>query len=63
MDRVRILLTDTLIDFDKPVKVTSGGITLFAGRIERTVASISKSLQERLDAAFVYSAEILVSVR
>jgi pSer/pThr/pTyr-binding forkhead associated (FHA) protein len=62
-DRIRILLNETLIDFDKPVKVMSGGKILFEGRIERTVASISKSLQERLDAAFVYSAEILVSVR
>jgi hypothetical protein len=62
-DRIRILLNDTLIDFDKPVKVTSGGKTLFEGRIERTIAAISKSLQERFDGKFVYSAEILVSVR
>ena len=62
-DRVRILLNDTLIDFDRPIKVTSEGKTLFEGRIERSLAAISKSLQERLDGKFVYSVEVVVSLK
>ncbi|MFN7290110.1 MAG: transglutaminase domain-containing protein, partial [Pirellula sp.] len=62
-DRVRILLNDSLIDFDKPVKVTSGGKVLYEGRVERSVAVISKSLQERLDGKFIYCAEIVVSLK
>ena len=62
-DRVRILLNDSLIDFDQPVKVLSGGKVLYEGRVERSIASIAKSLQERLDGKFVYSSEIVVSLR
>jgi poly(3-hydroxybutyrate) depolymerase len=62
-DRVRILLNDSLIDFDKPVKVTSEGKVLYEGRVERSIAVISKSLQERLDGKFVYCAEIVVSLK
>ena len=63
VDRVRILLNDSLIDFEKPVKVMSGDKVLYEGRIERSIASIAKSLQERLDGKFVYSSEIVVSLR
>ncbi len=62
-DRVRLLLNDSIVDLDQPLKVSLGGKVLFDGRVERTIEVISKALQERLDANLAYSAEVGVSLK
>jgi predicted peptidase len=62
IDRVRLLLNDSILDFEKPMKVTSGNKVLFEGRVVRTIASIAKSLQERADLTTAYQAEVIVEL-
>lgn len=60
--RVTVRLNDQMIDLDKPVRITSGDRVLHDGRVERTIATLAKTLEERGDPASLFPAEIEVSV-
>lgn len=62
VDRVTILLNDRLLDLDKPVRITSGGRTLFEGRAKRHIADLARTLAERGDAELMFSARVSVAI-
>lgn len=57
-----VRLDDSMVDFDKPIVVKQGDQTLFAGIVERTIATLAKTLAERGDPTGIYAAEIHVKV-
>ena len=61
--RLAILLDDSLVDLDKPVRVEFGGRTLFEGVVPRTIGAIAATLADRGDAkaAFTASVEVVLS--
>ena len=63
VDRLTIRLNDDLADLELPVSITSGDKKLFEGRVTRTIATLTKTLNERGDPRAVYSAEVQVEIR
>jgi hypothetical protein len=59
---VSVLLNDTLMDLDKPISVLSGEKTLFSGQVNRTIATLARTLQERGDTNLTFSAEVSVTL-
>ncbi len=59
---VSIYLNDDMMDLDKDVTVTSGGKTLFKGKVNRTAENIKKSIEGRYDPEYVFSARIDVGL-
>lgn len=57
---VTVLLSDAMMDLDKPVKITKGGKTLFEGKVQRTIASLAASLEERADKGLMFPARVSV---
>lgn len=57
-----IRLCDPMCMLDEPIAIKSQGETLFSGRVERTVATIAKTLAERGDPKAVFSAEVEVQM-
>jgi hypothetical protein len=62
VERLAVRLNDDMTDLDQPVTVTSGSAVLHQGTVARTIASISKTLDERGDPASVYYGEIEVEL-
>ncbi|QDU88882.1 Transglutaminase-like superfamily protein [Pirellulimonas nuda] len=60
IDEVTVLLNDEMLDLDKPLRITSGERVLFEGTPERTIAMLSKTLDERGDPRGVFSAAVTV---
>jgi hypothetical protein len=60
--RVKIRFNDDMIDFEKPVTITSQGKKLFEGKIDRTLGILMKSLDERLDPDLVFCGEVSVDL-
>lgn len=63
-----ILLSDRLLDLDKPVRVVRAGAgvaaakILFDGKVMRTLRAMDQSLRERPDAAMVWMAKVDLKV-
>lgn len=57
-----VLLNDTMLDLDLPVKILSGEKVLFEGKVARNRAVIERTLSERGDPASVFSAEVRVEL-
>jgi poly(3-hydroxybutyrate) depolymerase len=55
---VTVLLNDTVLDMDQPVTVTWNGKTLEPRRVDRTIAVIRRTLEERGDPFLTFSAEM-----
>lgn len=55
---VTVLLNDSVADMDQPVTVTWNGKTLEPRRVDRTVAVIRRTLEERGDPFLTFSGEI-----
>lgn len=53
--RLRVYLSDEMVDMDKTVKVTYQGKTLFEGKVKRTIACLVRTLQERGDEGLMFS--------
>ena len=51
-----------MIDFDQPIRITSGSVVLFEGKVDRTIEVIAKSLAERGDPKSVFQAEVNVNL-
>ncbi len=60
VDEVTVLLNDAMLDLDQPVRITSGKRLLFEGSVERTIATLSRTLAERGDPQGVFSAAVTV---
>jgi hypothetical protein len=60
---VKLRFSDAMLDLDQPLTVTSGGGTLFAGVVPRTIQTLSQTLLERGDPALVFCAELDVAQR
>jgi hypothetical protein len=54
-------LNDRMMDLDKPVTVTRNGKRIFRGRVVRREEHIRRSIAERADPAYIFSARIEVS--
>ncbi|MEN1681354.1 MAG: transglutaminase domain-containing protein [Planctomycetota bacterium] len=61
-DEVTLLLNDEMLDLDRPVRVTSAGQVVFQGTVDRTLATIGRTLAERGDPRGVFSATVSVSL-
>lgn len=62
MGSVIIRLDDRVADLDAPVTVTRDGTVLWKGKVERTIATIARTLEEREDPALAFDAEIRVAL-
>lgn len=59
---ITILLNDAMMDLDKPVQIRAGESTLFSGQVQRTIATLSRTLNERNDTNLTFSAEMAVKL-
>jgi hypothetical protein len=57
-----VLLNDAMLDLDKPVVVRDGQKPLFSGRLNRTVALLAQSLEERGDRELAFPASVTVKL-
>ncbi len=60
--RLSILLDDGLVDLDKPVRVEMGGRTLFEGKVDRTIATLARTIADRGDAKAAFAAAVEVAL-
>ncbi|MEQ1829866.1 MAG: transglutaminase domain-containing protein, partial [Pirellula sp.] len=61
-DRMRLLLSDAMMDLDLPVQVAFQNKNIFEGIVARNVANIAQSLSERIDLDSTYCAQIEVDL-
>ncbi|MEX2381830.1 MAG: dienelactone hydrolase family protein [Opitutales bacterium] len=54
-------LDDASLDLEAPVVVMQGDRELFRGRVDRTIATLAKTLKERNDPRGMFSAEVVVT--
>ncbi|CAG8562741.1 16969_t:CDS:2 [Cetraspora pellucida] len=57
---VTILLNDTMVDMDSPVKITMEGKVLFEGIVSRTIGAIARSLKRHGDLYLIFTGEVTV---
>ena len=62
IDRVKIRLSDELVDMDQPIVIKVGDETISTVVPERTIGSLSRTLQERGDVNLMFSAETSVEL-
>lgn len=60
IDKMIIRLNDKMLDLDKEVTITWEGKEVFKDLVPRTIATISKTLQERMDSTQTFCAEVLI---
>lgn len=60
VDALTVMLSDAMLDLDRPVSVSMAGGTLFEGKVTRTVASLAATLDERGDPKLVFPARVTV---
>jgi hypothetical protein len=62
VERLTVRLNDAMLDLDRPITVTSGGKTLFSGKVKRTASVLAKTLAERGDPKGIFHAEVTVDL-
>lgn len=62
-DTFTIYLNDTMVNLDNDVTVTFNGKQLFSGRVERSEEVMKRSLAERNDPSYCFTAEIIVNTK
>jgi poly(3-hydroxybutyrate) depolymerase len=62
LSRITVRATDAMLDLDMPVRIEHDGAELFSGMLERTIAVIARTLDERGDPAMVYWAQTEVEI-
>jgi poly(3-hydroxybutyrate) depolymerase len=62
VEAVTVWLHDALVDLDEPVTIAVDGRTLFAGTVERTIATLVESLDERGDPRLMAPARVRVTL-
>ncbi|CAG8659606.1 11040_t:CDS:1, partial [Dentiscutata heterogama] len=58
--QVTILLNDTMVDMDSPIKITMGEKVLFEGIVPRTIGAIARSLKRHGDPYLIFTGEVTV---
>jgi dienelactone hydrolase len=59
--RITVLLNDEVLDMDQPVTVTWNSTVMKPRRIDRTLAVIRRTLEERGDSGLVFSGEFVLA--
>lgn len=62
VEKVIVRLRDDLVDLNQPIKIVSGGKTLFEGVVTRSLNVIAKTLAERNDPQAFFTAEVEVNL-
>jgi hypothetical protein len=57
---VTLMLSDAMLDLDRPVTVSADGTTLFTGVAPRTIANLYATLAARGDPLLVFDAAVTV---
>lgn len=60
VSRVRVRLSDALLDLDQPISIFFNGSEIFTGPVPRTIRTLALTLEERGDPALVFPAEVVV---
>lgn len=60
--KVSIYLNDQMLDLDKEVTITHNGRVLFQGKLPRTQATITQTLNERNDPAYTFPAMVTITL-
>ncbi|WP_425395389.1 transglutaminase domain-containing protein [Aeoliella sp.] len=63
VESLSIRLNDDMVNLDQPLRVTSGERVLHEGVVNRTIATLHKTLVERGDPAAMFSGEVHVSLQ
>ncbi len=63
VSKVTLLLNDRMLDLDKPVSVLWNGKTLFSGMVPRTLATLSRTLNEKRDAELCFPSGVTVELK
>jgi hypothetical protein len=58
--RARILLSEAMLDLDKPVRVELNGEVKFEGKVERSLGLIVDQVRDSLDPSRAFCASIQV---
>ncbi len=58
LSRLRVRLSDEMLDLSQALTVTANGAEAFAGSVPRTIATLAATLAERGDPRLMFSAEI-----
>lgn len=61
--RLTLYLDDSMFSLDGDVKVVYDGNTVFEGKVDRTAANMSSSLDERGDLGYIFPARIEVTLK
>lgn len=57
-----VLLNDQMLNLDEVVTITCGEHELYTGRVTRTIATLARTIHQRPDRAFIFSAQVSVSL-
>lgn len=57
---VTVLLNDRVVDMDQPVTITWNGKAMEPRRVDRTLANIRRTLEERSDPVMTFSGQIVI---
>ncbi|MFM7846086.1 MAG: transglutaminase domain-containing protein [Planctomycetota bacterium] len=63
VERLRVRLNDEMLDLDQPVTLTRAGEVLATKPVERTIATLARTLSERGDPFAMYSGEVEVILK
>ena len=61
VDKLILRLNDDMLNLDKEIRVVSQDKEIFKGRVDRTIAAIAATLDERGDPAAIFSSQVVVS--
>lgn len=62
-DKVTVRLNDDMVDLEQPVTITVNGKEAFSGKVERKLATLVKTFEEKKDITYAFPAEIEVGVK
>lgn len=59
-DTLYVRLNDAMMNLDKPIELIYEGKKIFYGKVDRNAGVIYKTVSERKDAGFIFSAELMI---
>jgi len=62
LQAITVRVSDAMMDLDMPLRIEREGDELFAATVERTIAVLARTLEERGDRALVFSSEVAVEL-
>ena len=61
--KIAFYIDETLLDLAKPIKITSGGATLFQGKVQPSVDVVLETWRAREDRELLFRAKVVVDVK